>query len=57
MLLIFIKRIIHVTVSIGIVCAIIKDDTIGVEKIISEADKLLYCAKNHGRNKVFSCEL
>ncbi|MFW2489297.1 diguanylate cyclase domain-containing protein [Clostridium chromiireducens] len=57
MLLIFIKRIIQVTVSIGIVCAIIKDNTIGAEKIISEADKLLYYAKNHGRNKVFSCEL
>jgi len=48
---------INVTVSIGIVCAIIKDDTISVEKIINEADRLLYCAKNHGRNQVCSCEL
>lgn len=48
---------INVTVGIGVVCAIIKDDTIDVKKIINEVDKLLYCTKNHGRNQVCSYEL
>ena len=48
---------IMVTVSIGVVCAIIKNDTISIEKMIYEADKGLYYAKNHGRNQMCACEL
>ena len=48
---------IMVTVSIGVVCAIIENDTINIEKIIYEADKGLYYAKNHGRNQMCACEL
>ena len=48
---------ISVTVSIGVVCAIIENDTINIEKMIYEADKGLYYAKNHGRNQMCACEL
>lgn len=48
---------INVTVSIGVACAIIKDDSIDIEKLINEADKGLYYAKNHGRNQMCACEL
>lgn len=53
----FNKEKISVTVSIGAVCAIIKNDKINIEKIINEADKGLYYAKNHGRNQLCACEL
>lgn len=39
------------------VCAIIENDTINIEKIIHEADKGLYYAKNHGRNQMCAYEL
>ena len=45
------------TVSMGAVCAIIKNNTINIEKMIHEADKGLYYAKNHGRNKICAYEL
>ena len=48
---------ISVTVSIGAVCAIINNNTINIEKMIREADKGLYYAKNHGRNQICACEL
>jgi diguanylate cyclase (GGDEF)-like protein len=48
---------INVTVSIGVTCAIIKDNTIDIKKMMQEADKSLYYAKNHGRNQVCTCEL
>lgn len=48
---------INVTVSIGIACAIIKDDSIDIEQMIHEADTNLYYAKNHGRNQIRACEL
>jgi diguanylate cyclase (GGDEF)-like protein len=48
---------VNITVSIGITCAIIKDNTTDIEKMIHEADKGLYHAKNHGRNQVCTCEI
>ncbi len=53
----FNKEKISVTVSIGVACAIIINDKINIEKIINEADKGLYYAKNHGRNQLCACEL
>lgn len=48
---------INVTVSIGVACAIIKDNSIDIEQMIHEADTNLYYAKNHGRNQIRACEL
>lgn len=48
---------INVTVSIGVACAIIKDNSMDIEKMIQEADKNLYYAKDHGRNQICACEL
>lgn len=53
----FNKEKINVTVSIGVACAIIRNDKINIEKIINEADKGLYYAKNNGRNQLCTCEL
>lgn len=44
------KEKIHITVSIGVACY--QETTIDVNKIIDDADKALYKAKNTGRNKV-----
>lgn len=48
---------INVTVSIGVACAIIKDNSMDIERMIQEADKNLYYAKDHGRNQICACEL
>lgn len=53
----FKKEKINVTVSIGVACAIIKDNSIDIEQMIHEADTNLYYAKNHGRNQIHACEL
>lgn len=43
--------------SIGVVCVIIENNTINIKKMIYEADKGLYYAKNHQRNQVRACAL
>jgi diguanylate cyclase (GGDEF)-like protein len=48
---------ISVTVSIGVACAIINNNEANIGKIIDEADRCLYYAKNHGRNQIYACEL
>ena len=45
------KKNIKVTLSIGAVC-IQKNETIDIEKVLCEADRRLYHAKNQGKNQV-----